>query len=214
MSWLRALPLSAVLLGIACQNNTIELDTDGDTGDASTSTGSGSADDGVPTATVASMTAATSADTGVTPVPGTLLLAIDTILQPGLPFQALVTMTPGNGTVDLTMQFLSLDLGSTTSPRQPVGDVYAYPGIPLDESGGFVWEVGVVLIPGAANPITGSDTVVALALAVRPQGSPFCGEAGGTVTMPIEAVIDGSTHAMTEIFDVNALPVDFPVACP
>jgi hypothetical protein len=211
MSWLRTLPLAAALLGLACQNNTIELDfADGDDGGGS-STGND------PTGTDGGSDPATSnadvADTGVDPGPATLLMAIDTTIAPGLPFQAIVTTVPGDGTIDLTLQFLSLNQGSTTSPRQPVGDIYGYPGVPVDDTGAFVWSAGVVLIPGAANPISGADTVVSLTIAARPEGSPYCGEAGGSVLTPFEAPIDGSTHAMTQVSDVNNLPVDFPVSC-
>jgi len=211
--WLAALPLFALSLGMGtgCQKNTIELETDpgvedddDDTSDLTTTGISPTSDD------------ATNDDTGPAPGgPQLLLLAINTPLAQGLPFQAVVNATPGTGTVDLTLQFLSLDLGSTTTPRQPVGDVYAYPGLPVDATGTFYWDTGVILIPGAANPITGSDIVASIQANVAPVGTPaFCGAVGGTVTSPIQTTLDGSTHAMTAITDVANLPVDFPVACP
>ena len=219
MRRLAALGLLAVGLGLGsaagCQNNTIELDfpNEDDSGDGS-GTGTGSDDVmGTTNATVPGEGTDTTPTTTGVGGPQTLLLAMDTPLAPGLPFQALVTTVPGDGTIDLTLQWLSLDIGSTTSPRQPVGDMYAYPAVPVEADGSFVWGVGVVLIPGAANPITGADTVVALTIAARPEGSPYCGEVGGTVLMPIETPIDGGTHAMTEVFDVNNLPVDFATSC-
>lgn len=216
MSWLRALPLLAlapVVGGVGCQTNTITLETDPGSDDDSGDEATGS--------TGSTIEPTTSADTGVDTTTGgpggpqTLLFALDTTLSPGLPFQAIVTATPGTGTIDLTVQFLSLAVGSTTSPRQPVGDVYAYPGVPVDASGTFYWDTGVILIPGAANPITGSDIVASIQSNVVPVGTPaYCGQAGGTVLMPIETTLDGSTHAMTVVPDVGNLPVDFAVACP
>jgi hypothetical protein len=96
-----------------------------------------------------------------------------------------------------------------------VGDVYAYPDVLVDASGTFYWNTGVILIPGAANPITGSDVVASIQANVVPVGTPaYCGEAGGTVLMPVEATLDGTTHAMTAVSDVGNLPVDFASACP
>ena len=124
-SWLRALSLLVLGLGlgVGCTKNTIELETDpddddGDTGDVTT-TGSTPTDG--------------PDDTGPTPGgPQLLLYALSSPLAPGLPFQAIVNLTPGTGTVDLTLQWLSLDIASTTTPRQPVGDVYAYAALPVD----------------------------------------------------------------------------------
>jgi hypothetical protein len=206
MRWLRALPLLALVLGVGCQKNTVELETDPDDDDSGDPTATNQTTDDGPF---------TTDDTGTTPGPQLLLLAINTVIAPGLPVQAVVNLTPGTGTVDLTLQFLSLDVGSTTSPRQPVGDVYAYAGLPVDASGTFYWDTGIILVPGAANPITGSDLVVSIQANVVPVGTPaYCGPVGGVVTSPIETLLDGSTHAMTAITDVGNLPTNFAVACP
>jgi hypothetical protein len=204
-SWLRALPLLVLGLGAGCTKNTIELETDpgnddDDTGDVTTTI---TPTDG-------------SDDTGPMPVgPQLLLYAFSSSLSPGYPFQAIVNLTPGTGTVDLTLQWLSLDIGSTTAPRQPVGDVYAYAALPVDGTGTFYWDTGIILIPAAANPITGEDLVVSIQANVVPVGVPaYCGVAGGTITSPVQTSLDGSTHAMTEVTAVTNLPTDFAVACP
>lgn len=211
--WLRALPLFALGLGLGagCMTNTIELETDPGTdedsgGDPSTS-GSGGLD--------TTPTSGPMDDTVTTPGPQLLLFAFNSALAPGVPFQGIVDLTPGTGTVDLTLQWLSLDIGSTTSPRQPVGDVYAYPGLPVDASGTFYWDTGIILIPAAANPVSGEDLVASIQANVVPLGVPaYCGVAGGTVTSPVQVPLDGSTHAMTEVPGVTNLPTDFAVACP
>jgi hypothetical protein len=210
-SWLRALPLLLALgLGVGCTKNTIELETDpgndDDTGDAMTT--------GIDT------TSPTDGDTidDTGPMPGgpeLLLYAINSSLAPGLPFQAIVNLSHGTGTVDLTLQWLSLDIGSTTTPRQPVGDVYAYAALPVDATGTFYWDTGIILIPAAANPIAGEDLVVSIQANVVPVGVPaYCGVAGGTVTSPVQVTLDGSTHAMTDVAGAPSLPTDFAVACP
>ena len=84
----------------------------------------------------------------------------------------------------------------------------------MADDGSFSWDVGVLMIPGEANPITGSDIVASIQAEVVPQGSPYCGSVDGEVMSPISAPLAGSTHAMTSIESVDALPLEFPVACP
>ncbi|MCX4243312.1 hypothetical protein [Paraliomyxa miuraensis] len=239
MAWAR---ISFVVLLVAslpaCVSNTIELETTEDT-EAASSGGTGSATDGPPTTggtvttstiTVGPADSGDSADSadevdgtwgpvldiGVDPgETQTLLLAIDTIVSPGLPFQGIVWLErDGASTVTITLQWLSLDPGSTTAPRELVGDVYAYPGIPVAPDGAFTWPTGVILVPGAANPITGSDVVLSAVLEAVPEGSPYCGRVSGEVTAPIQVPLDGSTHAMTSVPSEHELPLDFPVTCP
>ncbi|MCA9712420.1 MAG: hypothetical protein KDK70_41680 [Myxococcales bacterium] len=209
----RLLPLLALVVALGCQNNTIELETDPGSNDDDTMDGTmdGTGSAGTDTSSPTTTTTTTTGDPGT---PQTLLMALETPLQPGLPFQALVNTTPGSGTVDLTIQWLALDLGSTTSPRDPVGDVYAYNGVPVDGSGTFYWDTGIILIPGRANPISGEDLVVSIQANVVPAGTPaYCGDVGGSLVSPIEFPLDGSTHAMTAV-DPNNLPLDFATACP
>ena len=213
MNWLRTLSLAASVAVVGCQNNTVTLETDPEPltsdGDGTASTGG---DDDMDVGTI---TDPTTDDTTAGPgSPQTLLFALSTPLEPGLPFQALVTTTPGNGTVDLSIQWLALDPGSTTTPREPVGDVYSYPALPVDGTGTFYWDTGVILLPGRANPVTGEDLVLSVQANVVPVGSPaYCGDAGGTVLQPFEFPLDGSTHAMTAVDPVN-LPLDFAISCP
>lgn len=207
--WLRALPMLTVVLGLGCQNNTITLETDPDPDSGNESS------DPTEVATMTTGNDTMSDTTGNPGGPQTLLLALNTPLQPGLPLQAIVTTTPGTGTVDVTLQWLSLDIGSTTAPRQPIGDLYAYPALPVDATGTFYWDTGIILIPGAANPISGVDIVASVQANVVPAGTPtYCGLAGGTVLMPVESSLEGTTHAMTAVPDAASLPVDFLVACP
>ncbi|MCA9656616.1 MAG: hypothetical protein H6712_05555 [Myxococcales bacterium] len=222
MSVLRSLVLaSACLLASACQGNTIDLETDsmapGSTGDPS-----GQGDEtttGRTSVATTSTTRETVGETGdVTDVdPGEVvstLLAIDTAIAPGLPFQAIVVVVRGPTGVTLTLQWLSLDVGSTTAPREPIGEPLVFPDLLVDEGGGFSWATGELLIPGQANPITGSDVVIDVVAEVVPEGAPYCGRVSGDVLSPIQASLDGSTLAMTQIDDPSELPVDFPVSCP
>lgn len=153
-------------------------------------------------------------DFEIEPESETLLWAVDTVVAAGLPLQGIVWLERGGGTVSLQLQWLSLEVGSTTQPRELVGDVYAYSGIPLDPDGSFTWDTGVILVPGEANPITGSDITGSFSVDVEPAGSPYCGSVGGQVLSPIQVSLDGSTHAMTTVPAVDALPLEFPTSCP
>nr|MCH9679924.1 hypothetical protein [Deltaproteobacteria bacterium] len=130
--------------------------------------------------------------------------------------QALVTSTPSStgSTADIDMQFLSLDAGSNTSPRQPVGPVYSYTDVALDAGGGFVLDAGQITIVAAANPINGLDINTTLVLDARPDGAPLCGDVTGSVTMPVIAEFAGSTHGMTSVPGLDQLPVDVTASCP
>ncbi|MEX1367360.1 MAG: hypothetical protein AB1Z98_29805 [Nannocystaceae bacterium] len=217
MNWLRVLSCSALALalGSGCQNNTIllELDTDGPpNGDessttADSTTGPNATDDGVDTVSDTSTT-------GTPPGARSFLLAVGTPLDPSLPFQGLVTIADSPGQVDMTLQWLSLDLGSRTSPRQPVGLIYEYT-IPVDETGFIYWDFGTIDIPGEANPITGEPLTAAVLAGATPIGEPaYCGEVAGQVISPSVIDLLGSTHAMTSISSVADLPVDFLSVCP
>ncbi|MEX1368667.1 MAG: hypothetical protein AB1Z98_36400, partial [Nannocystaceae bacterium] len=201
--------VAAVALATGCQANTIDLGTDSA---AASSDGAGSTADGAsgvgattdvdrPTIEPADDTAVATGELPREPV--TMLLAIETTIAPGLPLQAIVIATPGPGTVDLTMQWLSLDVGSTTDPRQPIGEVMQFSGIPVADDGSFAWTPGRLAIPGAANPITGSDILAFVEAQVLPAGEPYCGRVSGDILAPLQAPLDGSTHAMTQIRSID-----------
>lgn len=205
MRWLRMLPLLSLVAGFGCQNNTIAIDDDSDgmTNPGDTTTADPPTSDG-------------NATTGGPDGPLTLHVVLSTPFDPSLPFQGIVSGAVNDaGTLDLTLQWLSLSPGSTTAPRQPIGDVYGYPGIAVEPDGSFVLETGILLIPGGANPVTGEDIVASLVFDADVSGDPtFCGAAGGVFTAPFEFALDGSTHSMDQVEGVAALPTSFPLGCP
>lgn len=234
MPCLRPLLGAALLLlspSLACIENTIELETmQSESSAADEGSGTTASDSSASVTITVTTTAATTVDhldsgdvdvdsgprpdIAVDPESDTLLLAVDTIVSPGLPLQGIVWLERGGGgTVDVQLQWLSLDQGSTTEPRKLVGDVLAYPGIPVDPDGSFLWDTGLLILPAAANPITGSDITISMSLAVEPAGSPYCGTVGGDVLSPISVPLDGSTHAMTSVASVDELPLEFPWSC-
>jgi hypothetical protein len=157
-------------------------------------------------------------------VSGTFLFAIAPILNPATPLQFIATNTlviapDGSGaTLDMVLQPLSLNVGSTTEPREPVGEPIELLGIPVDASGAFVLESlgGPVMVTGEANPITGSDIVADISLMGAIQSEDLmCGAAGGQVTSPLVADLAGSTFGSQRIEDTDPASLPEPLAeCP
>ena len=209
LTMLLALPLT---LSAACQNNTVELEFD------SEAPPPGSSDDG--TAGVTGDDADSSdvdVDTGPPPPPGIAgnwLLAAATPIDPALPFQFLVLAEEvGPDTYNLTMTPLSLDVGSTTAPRQPVGEPKILFGVPLTIDAGFEIFTGPFVIPGAANPITGTEVTVDILFSGMPGGNPFCGSVGGSITAPTPQDLTGTTFGTEKVNGVDSLPTTFATSC-
>ena len=145
---------------------------------------------------------------------GWWLLALDTG-SPGLPFQfSVYVMQTSPGVWDLTFQSLALEVGSTTSPRTPIGDPHVYHGVELSDDVPLQMYTGMITIPGEANPINGTPVTLDALLHGSEVGDPYCGPVTGAVLEPVQADLAGSTFATTRISDPGSLPTDFPTACP
>lgn len=156
-------------------------------------------------------------------VSGTGLMALSPIIAPDLPLQFIATaemeIAPdqSGATLDLTLQPLSLNPGSRTEPREPIGDPISLPGIEVMADGSYVADIGEVMVTGLANPITGGDIVAQLIVMGNIQNVDLtCGSVEGAVTAPISADLAGSTFATQRVDDTSpaALPVDFLTGCP
>jgi len=157
-------------------------------------------------------------------VTGTFHFSLAAVIAETTPLQFIATTTftanpDGGGQLDVELQPLSLDVLSTTMPREFVGDVIPL-SFPVDESGGFTADLGELAVTGAANPITGSDIVATLTLTGAIQDeNVYCGIAEGDVTVPTAIPLAGSTFAAVRInpedaMNPAALP-DPPIgACP
>jgi hypothetical protein len=141
---------------------------------------------------------------------GTYLFALAAVIDPAHPlqFRAYVDAeadASGGSTLEVLLQPLALDVQSTNAPRTPVGDPIPMV-IGVDANGDFGGELPDILIPGAANPITGSE----IGASVRLQGSigdadVWCGDASGMVTQPLTLDLAGSTFSFTRLED-DVLP--------
>jgi len=149
---------------------------------------------------------------------GVFLVAIETSIAIGLPLQfiaevdAEIDAATGDGTVTIEFQPLSLDPGSTTEPREEVGEPLLVDAEVTDCS--FLVDFGETMITGAANPLTGSDIVADLSLdAVVLDEDTWCGNIDGDVISPIMASLAHSTLAASRLADRSERPVEFPVSC-
>jgi hypothetical protein len=165
---------------------------------------------------------ATSGDTetdggGGLQLDGVFLVAVNTSVSPGLPLQFLGEVTSeldaeGNGTITVDFQPLSLDQGSTTVPREEVGESLVIDGDVANFQ--FTLPFGETMVTGAANPITGSDIVSDLSLEgqIRSETA-WCGSVTGMVLSPIQVPLDGSFFAAIELADRSERPLHFPCEC-
>ena len=121
--------------------------------------------------------------------------------------------------LNLSLQPLSLDVGETESPRMPVGSPIEVNGIEVDPEGAFEVALGEVSLPGAANPISGSDIVAQLSLRGKVlDENTICGEVEGMIQQPITAPFDysNSTFGAVRLAEGEEFPAfeEMLLACP
>lgn len=224
-----------VVGGIVCACGPVVADDGGadggsDSGGASSTatTGLDSSATGTGT-TVASSTTSTSISTSGDPdgstgevpqgeISGRFLLAFSAVIDPTHPLQWEVQVKDSGAgaarTLELVLQPLSLDVGSTTTPRQPVGTPTPVV-VEVGDDGAFTVPLPGLQVPGEANPITGGDLGVSLVLAAGIRSPDlWCGEGMGTVTQPLMLDLAGSTFAAARVDDGAPLPDAFPTSCP
>jgi hypothetical protein len=216
--------MTALLVACGPNVDADDDDTAGTSGPGS-DTGSGpsttSAGPGSTTTTGADDTTGvldTTADTttaGPLDLEDTYLLAVSPSLSPQTPLQFRAVVTAKGDELFLGAQPLSLDVGSTTEPREVLPEPMIVLMTDLGPDGSFVLEFGEQQIPGQANPITGSDIVATMELTGSFTDPTFaCGTADGEVFAPIQASLLGSTFAMHRLEDPNTFPEEFLWACP
>ncbi|GEM_PF-1005042 len=157
-------------------------------------------------------------------ITGTFLFALETSLGPDAPLQFATSIdftyseTGDSGTMDLCFQPLTLDQGSTTEPRVFVGDPLCYDGIPVDSEGEFDFDMGLIQVAGAANPITGSDIEATIEMSgsiVHPDA--LCGTVSGELMSPLVFDLAGSSFGAVRLEDIGddptTLPTQFPYRC-
>jgi hypothetical protein len=153
---------------------------------------------------------------GEPPPAGQFLFALSSDLSPGLPLQFILTVDnpadPYGWLPNFTLQPLSLELGSQTAPREPVGPPLVENGVGVSQLY-FEFSSDDYTIPGAANPNDGTDVAwlgsYVYGNFVGPDA--ICGgiEAGSWFDLI------GGTFAAIRVDDTSpaALPQQFPSSC-
>ncbi|HET6581989.1 MAG TPA: hypothetical protein VFG69_01055 [Nannocystaceae bacterium] len=211
---MRSSPLVVALVLVAC------ADSGGSEGDASSGSGVGTSSAADSSSTSGGTTSAAESSGGDEirydlgdEDSGMYLLALATPLDSGLPLQFFATIAVEQAVLTMTLQPLSLDQGSMTAPRQPVGAVLE-PTIDF-MTPAFSAQLDDAMIPGAANPISGDDIAGAITLvgSLAGAGTP-CGQAEGMLTAPAAMDLSGSTWAATPVSSIDDLPESFASSCP
>lgn len=165
-----------------------------------------------------------STDEGTTGAPvlpditGEHLLAVSIAISPDTPLQyvATIVQTPdGDGALlDVELQPLTLDVGSTTDPRLPFGPPIVIDDVAVAADGTFSIQIPVLDVAGETNPITGGDaTAQNVVLDGTIMADDFwCGSMDGDLTAPLMTPLTGSTFAGTAIV-MGVLPNVFPWSC-
>jgi hypothetical protein len=127
-------------------------------------------------------------------ITGRFLLGISPVVMPDriMQFIADVEMTDnGDGTAVLDITFTPL----TVADRTPIGDPLSSLDVAVANTGEFTAPVEGI-VPGPANPISGSEIELDGALeAVIKSTDLFCGDVTGRVSRPTIIDLDGSTGA-------------------
>lgn len=111
--------------------------------------------------------------------------------------------------VSLTIQYLDVNT------RQPVGTPAPYTVTPVVTPSGTEVPLGILQIPGEANPVSGLPTTVEMVVLTFTGSGPPCGELDGMVTAPPPAFsINGSVFAFNPVTNINQLPATPLKSCP
>ena len=150
--------------------------------------------------------------TGAPSMDGEFFLAIfATPVAPTTPFQFLADVKADAGQVVMLLTPLSLDVGSVSTPREPVPPSFEVSGS-IDAGGAFRIEVPELALPGSTNPITGSDIVASLTLEGVLGIDRICGRVSGMITVPANIDLTGSTLA-GERSEGDPLPLPADLDC-
>ena len=130
----------------------------------------------------------------------------------------------GKATLELRLTALELGAGNTAPPTvsksATVGQTYAIPKASLSPGGVYAGPLGTMIIPGAANPISGREVIIEQATVPgRFTAAKFCSQLTGHVVTPTDIVLEGpsNTCIYLPVKDGDPTPAiqlsDFPATC-
>jgi hypothetical protein len=135
-------------------------------------------------------------------IEGQFIFALSTELGASTPLMFLTDITTGEDGLTFAVTPLSAE-----DRKTPVGDEVVLAGYPVDAATGtFVADLPLLKVPGAGNPITGTDIEADIALAGAACEDVLCGTVSGEVLQPIQYTLTSSTFYMQRIAEGDPLP--------
>jgi hypothetical protein len=147
--------------------------------------------------------------TAATEIEGQFVFALSTELGPTTPLMFLTEITTEADGLSFAFTPLSKD-----DRKTPVGDEVVVSGYPIDAATGtFEADLPLLKVPGAGNPITGTDIEADIALAGAACEDVLCGAVSGQVIKPIDYTLKSSTFYMQRIPEGEEPPAQPFIDC-
>ncbi|WP_437621072.1 hypothetical protein [Sorangium sp. So ce1151] len=138
---------------------------------------------------------------------GDFLFSLSAYLNPQAPIVFLSTLTSEarDDGLSISLSFQALEAADRKTPTGTPVDVGPYE---VSADGQFTAELPTIVVPGNANPISGSEleATITLSGALCAPADFVCGDVTGTVTRPLSLDLKGSTFAMQRITDPDSYP--------
>lgn len=138
---------------------------------------------------------------------GDFFFSLSAYLNPQAPIIFLSTLTTEarDDGLSISLSFQALEAADRKTPTGTPVDVGPYE---VSADGRFTAELPTIVVPGNANPISGSEleATITLSGALCAPADFVCGDVTGTVTRPLSLNLKGSTFAMQRITDPDSYP--------
>lgn len=193
---LRLTPALLGLLSLACVDAGGEYDSFNER--AKKTSGPGGTGCGDPTA---ACQPATPAD-----LEGQWLFALSATINPVQPILFFADIVSQQSGSDLTWAWTITPLSA--ADKTPLSALPPLEATTVPADGAWSADLPPLAVPGAANPITGSDIEADTTLTGNVCGSRnfLCGDVGGMVTKPIQLGLEGSTWTLARLEEPNKVP--------
>ncbi|MGK3999523.1 hypothetical protein [Sorangium sp. So ce1024] len=138
---------------------------------------------------------------------GDFFFNLSAYLNPRTPivFLARLTTEASDGGLSFSLRFQPLEAADRRTPTGEPFDVGPYE---VSDDGQFTAELPTIVVPGNANPFSGSELEATITLtgALCAPVDFVCGDVTGNVARPLALDLEGSTFAMERITDPASYP--------
>ncbi|WP_437588410.1 hypothetical protein [Sorangium sp. So ce1000] len=140
-------------------------------------------------------------------VDGDFLFSLSAYLNPRAPILFVTSLTTEASDDGLSFSLTFQPL-KAADRRTPTGDPFDVGPFELSADGTFTAELPTLVVPGDANPISGSEleATITLSGALCAPADFVCGDITGTAARPVSLDLRGSTFTMERIADPRSYP--------